>query len=838
MLVRITFAITFFCVCTVAAQDLRVARTFPDEWNVSPSSGAAEWSFDAGAIEPGRSFIVECICTAKRGSPWLKAQLIDAQGTLLLELPALGPMPGGDKRFITFQTPLHDAATGLRVIGGSDEDATFSELRVIPTSPGVLGNTAFALPLDRKGRVTLWDEELSEIFPGNRAGTRQLDSTLGHSAPGSVVLTATGDWFTLSSISYPIPVWTDRFHAEAWAQCRPSASAAVALVWSGDSAQDVLRVDVGEPTSSTEWTRLSSPSVSPPHDARTLRMSLIVRGGEVVWDDAELISELPVAPVVRVLVNQAGYETIGPKHAVLMTNAPPSETANAFGLTDADQREHKGELEYAGRVVGQGGADWGWYFWRADFSAVKKPDTYHARASLGETHGISHPFGIGHQQLFRATVPACIDFFFVQRCGGDVPGWHKPCHMDDAKLPDGTHRDLTGGWHSAGDYNKLSWEYGDSGVTYALTAVMQADPVFCARFNRDEDRYEDAFDEAVWGAQYLSKLQTDSGTFYQHVQQGPDRTTWMRWAAPEDHTDNVRGTPDDPVVLEGEGNAPLAIGAWARLANQLSTRENESDYLERAIKAWEALAANPARAADPLLLISTVDLFVATKEARFREHAQAAAMAILEGAPADGVLGGGYAKSGDVPAAALAHFVLEMPGDPLKSRIKDRLALHLDAFVAEPRNAFGVSQQQMGADGFFFEPSSAYGHNFEYLCRAWSALKVYRVLEDKRALAYALDHFNFVLGANPYDLCMMEGVGAVNPPRYHHRYNKIPGRETGKVPGAIPNGFVRDMMGQDRPGFDLSTGGREYPSYRTSEPWLVHNVFYLLAISELRAAQK
>ena len=115
---------------------------------------------------------------------------------------------------------------------------------------------------------------------------------------------------------------------------------------------------------------------------------------------------------------------------------------------------------------------------------------------------------------------------------------------------------------------------------------------------------------------------------------------------------------------------------------------------------------------------------------------------------------------------------------------------------------------------------------------------MYTVLKDKRALAYALDQMNFVLGANPYDLCMMEGVGTVNPPRYHHRYIKIHVRELGKVPGAIPHGFVRDMIGNDRPGFDLSLGGREYPSYRTSEPWLVHNVFYLLAVTALHYAEK
>ena len=37
----------------------------------------------------------------------------------------------------------------------------------------------------------------------------------------------------------------------------------------------------------------------------------------------------------------------------------------------------------------------------------------------------------------------------------------------------------------------------------------------------------------------------------------------------------------------------------------------------------------------------------------------------------------------------------------------------------------------------------------------------------------------------------------------------------------------------DRPGFDMSRGGGRPPSFRTSEPWLVHNMFYLLAASAL-----
>jgi hypothetical protein len=61
----------------------------------------------------------------------------------------------------------------------------------------------------------------------------------------------------------------------------------------------------------------------------------------------------------------------------------------------------------------------------------------------------------------------------------------------------------------------------------------------------------------------------------------------------------------------------------------------------------------------------------------------------------------------------------------------------------------------------------------------------------------------------------------------------IVGRERGAVPGAIANGMVRDMGLVDRHGFDMSRSGSRPPSFRTSEPWLVRNMFYLLATSAL-----
>ncbi len=82
--------------------------------------------------------------------------------------------------------------------------------------------------------------------------------------------------------------------------------------------------------------------------------------------------------------------------------------------------------------------------------AREVPGEFTIRAEVGDIKAESVPFEVRDDAIFASTADLCVDFFFVQRCGFAVPGWHAACHMDDAKLPDGSHRDLTGGWHSAG----------------------------------------------------------------------------------------------------------------------------------------------------------------------------------------------------------------------------------------------------------------------------------------------------------------------------------------------------------------------------------------------------
>jgi hypothetical protein len=229
-----------------------------------------------------------------------------------------------------------------------------------------------------------------------------------------------------------------------------------------------------------------------------------------------------------------------------------------------------------------------------------------------------------------------------------------------------------------------------------------------------------------------------------------------------------------------------------------------------------------------------LELHTATKEARYKEFADRIVGELLRTQRPDGGYPGDSGDHGDWAAAALASYALRYPTDTRQERVRASLMRYLEFCLSRSNNPFGLSQQ--GADPNhlqFFHPSVGLGVNFWILGRAWAAALIHRLTGDRRALVYAVDQIDWVFGKNPDGLCMFEGKGALNPPRYHHRYNRIPGHERGAVPGAIPNGFVTEMGLFDRPGFDMSKGGGRSPSHRTSEPWLVHNITHLLAVSAL-----
>jgi hypothetical protein len=809
-------------------------------------TGAPVWTSDTIELRPRRDYRIEGWVRCSSGEAWLSVELMDQSGRAVgsSETPHAGR---SGWRYIAAEWNAAGAASvrvSFRVKGEADLD----DVNLALVENSYMGNKG--VESDERGRIPFWGEEKTDsLVPGRRAGTLKSDPEIKREGKSGVQLTSTGDWFAVASVNYPVAAWTDRLELSGWARCGPLASAQILACWT-DDAQNVLRVDSSTRVVGPDWQRIVLVTVNPPAQAANVRLVAASHGGAVWFDDFELMRLRPQEPRAQVFVNQVGYESSGPKSVVIASNFFPHDTDTInFELVPENSAGHAvlhRTVTCAGRVHSGEPDDWGWYCWRVEFSQFQKAGLYRAVARLGNVRAESAPFQIGRGLLLGETARNAVDFFHVQRCGGDVPGWHKACHLDDAKLPDGTRIDAIGGWHSAGDYNKLMYEHGDGGVVFALLTAYDFAPERFQRFDRDGDGLADALEEANWGAAFVAKMQIpETGGLRNHLNQGPGRN-WTKWSAPEVHTDNTPGTDDDPVIQPGEGNSPLVIAAWARLSGQRTDRSRSprpespsssltNDYLSRAVRLWSHATKGGTEAGSPYLLISTLELHRATGDPAYFDFARRSVdKLLLSRQTTNGPLQGAFGNYGDTTAAALAQFALDYPKDERVKPIKRALDDFITFCARTADNPFGISPQTVGGTNTFF-PADL-GANFQVLSRAWAAALVYRVTHNAVMHRCAQDHVDWVLGKNPLNLCMFEGKGAVNPPRYHHRYNAIPEHERGAVPGAIPNGFVRDMGLADRPGFDLSRAGGRAPSFRTSEPWLVHNLFYLLAAGALERA--
>ena len=199
-------------------------------------------------------------------------------------------------------------------------------------------------------------------------------------------------------------------------------------------------------------------------------------------------------------------------------------------------------LTARGRIHGGGPDDWGARYWTGDFSKLTAPGKYRARVRAGSLV-YSFSFRIGPELIFREAAMPAVAFFRFQRCGCEVPGVHAACHLDDARIPGGQggHRDATGGWHDAGDFNKYTSIACRS--AYALIALGRS-----SRGRLPEAERKKARDEALWGAEFLRKMwQPGKGVVYHDVWNGYDY-----WGDPAKETDNAPGTKDDR-PLRGEG---------------------------------------------------------------------------------------------------------------------------------------------------------------------------------------------------------------------------------------------------------------------------------------------
>ncbi len=540
---------------------------------------------------------------------------------------------------------------------------------------------------------------------------------------------------------------------------------------------------------------------------------------------------------ISVLVNQVGYDPSHPKTVTVQGNADFGDGEfRVVAPIAGPGREF--ETVFEGRLSSAGQIDpWGRHYWRGDFSKLQEVGNYYVEVTLGGLIAESAMFTLAPNWVARETLDASQRFYWYQRCGQAVPGWHEACHMDDCVVAsDGRLIGAAGAWHDAGDYNKYNGWTPHSVWALAYASGMNSDLFMDQR----RCEHSDVLDEAIWGAEWLIKMfDGNTGLLRDRISTG-----YGHWGLPEDETDNVIGSDGKRTASEETSASLWMVGAMARL----SVLARRPDFLGCAKTHLVAIDQPESLSSSyqAQRLCALIDIHRATGDEVWMDRIRSAVERILAcqsknddysgffAASPDGDLSVSITSSGDT-AASLALFALTYPSEA--TPVKEALCGYMEFVKALSNNPFGImkSYQRVGQESWFFAYKQRgdwhVGQNSQYLSEAWAAFLTYQITGERNHLESGLNHLNWVLGVNPYGISMMEGQGTHNLPTQHHRYNMIPGRHRGAVPGSVVNGIVRFDQSHDIPLLDLIPQGT--PRYECNEPWLPHNDYYLLAVSEL-----
>lgn len=203
-------------------------------------------------------------------------------------------------------------------------------------------------------------------------------------------------------------------------------------------------------------------------------------------------------------INMLGYAPSSVKVAVLASKAsqPGPET---FELVDS----RTSKVVFKGKT----GKDFGAYgpfthSYRLDFSKYTKPGTYYLRAGSAQ----SPEFNIA-ADVYKGRPDFLLQYMRQQRSGYN-PFLKDSCHTHDGytiygPMPDGTHIDVSGGWHDATDY--LQYSTTSANATYHLLAAYRDFPNSFGDAHLDNglegsNGKADVLDEALWGLQWLEKM--------------------------------------------------------------------------------------------------------------------------------------------------------------------------------------------------------------------------------------------------------------------------------------------------------------------------------------------
>lgn len=309
---------------------------------------------------------------------------------------------------------------------------------------------------------------------------------------------------------------------------------------------------------------------------------------------------------LNIKIDTFGYRTTDPKFAVFSAN--PGASVELRDTSDVVQ------TTLSGAAIVSAGADNTNYsgdtLWHVDFSSFTTPGTYRLySASLNEQ---SYDFEI-RDDIYNAVGKTALKTYYYQRCNTAHPAPYAgtgytdnvACHMGDAtrgaasgQTDYGT-KDLTGGWHDAGDYNKYVWYAVGDSILHMLTAYEDNPGIFIdADLNIPEsgNGRADILDEVKYELDWLLKMQLGAAQNYAVLERVRE-TSYTSGSPPSANNATTRGY-FNPNLESGA----MFVGSLA-MASRIFAAEGDAAYaatlLTAAKNTWTNwLSVQPAGSAD------------------------------------------------------------------------------------------------------------------------------------------------------------------------------------------------------------------------------------------------
>lgn len=591
---------------------------------------------------------------------------------------------------------------------------------------------------------------------------------------------------------------TDEFRtAAASVTAKGEGAVKAALRWHG--AGQVVREDALRALApmSNGWRRFILNEIEKPAGADTVVLVLTTEphnGESAWWDTAQITASFERTPKFGLHFNQVGYTVGAPKYCTAYSNFAPIESK--LELIDASGAvAFSAAVDEPVRIADAEGRDWGFFFLRCDFGSFNEPGTYTARITLDGRTVDSGSLQIDRDLLWERLTPVILQQFYFMRAGVDIPDFHSAWHKDDATDPeDGTALELAGGWYDDGLLSKAD----NAGLLWRLAQAYQV-----AKWRFDADSTGKVMtEELAWGADFVRRLAARQGICYSGVVATP-----QYGGAPGQDTDNRPGTGDERKAMRA-GDAAAVTAALAACSRLLT---DTAPLVETATRLLDGATQGQNKAT---YFDAAMNLYLATKDASIGARAQE----LFPGVDVN------YIES------VVAHD--DEFGTFSSVELANKTIARADGYLRFVRNPFGVcARGEQSRPVYFLGAGGSLEGNSAYILEAAEAVaRAYRFSPKPEYIAFIHDQFNWLLGNNPFGVCLIEGAGQTRLPAYSSLLlNGGVGR--GAAPGAIANGIGPRGAGDDRPFLDMREAG--VPEVRTNGYSLKNNALALSTLAHL-----